>query len=576
MTFDEKLNEYIVLLGCTAKELAEASDLSPSVISRYRAGTRTPNADTEVLEKLTGEIVRLAEKKGIGELTRTSVSRAFSDVLAENGFPYEHLRRNLNALLSALSVNVSDLSHFLNYDTSYISRIRSGQRRPAEPEYFASEVARYIVRRYLGQGDRTVLSHLLECTAEELGEDSVCLRRLTEWLSNGENLQKDMVFPFLARVDEFDLNEFIRSIHFDELKVPSVPFQLPASKNYYGLAEMRQGELDFFKAAVLSKSTEPLIMIDDTPMSDKTKGTDFMKQFIFAVAMALKKGLHINIIHNVNRPFEEMMMGLEGWIPMYMTGQISPYYLKGVHNAVFGHLLFTGGTAALSGECIMGYHENGKFYLTNNKTEVAYFRKRSENILAKASPLMDIYRRETENRYKSFLQLDEDTPGIRRSILSSLPIYTISDELLWRILDRNGQSGEVREKVFAYAERQRDRMERILERDTVTDDLPVVTETEFSEYPMALNLSGMFYETDAAYTYQEYLEHKKQTEIYESEHPNYTAKFSGAHTFRNIQISIHEGNWAVISKNKAPSIHFVIRHPKLLHAIENFIPPLVE
>lgn len=93
---------------------------------------------------------------------------------------------------------------------------------------------------------------------------------------------------------------------------------------------------------------------------------------------------------------------------------------------------------------------------------------------------------------------------------------------------------------------------------------------------MALNLSGMFYETDAAYTYQEYLEHKKQTEIYESEHPNYTAKFSGAHTFRNIQISIHEGNWAVISKNKAPSIHFVIRHPKLLHAIENFIPPLVE
>ena len=169
MTFDEKLNEYIVLLGCTAKELAEASDLSPSVISRYRAGTRTPNADTEVLEKLTGEIVRLAEKKGIGELTRTSVSRAFSDVLAENGFPYEHLRRNLNALLSALSVNVSDLSHFLNYDTSYISRIRSGQRRPAEPEYFASEVARYIVRRYLGQGDRTVLSHLLECTAEELG-----------------------------------------------------------------------------------------------------------------------------------------------------------------------------------------------------------------------------------------------------------------------------------------------------------------------------------------------------------------------------------------------------------------------
>lgn len=41
-----------------------------------------------------------------------------------------------------------------------------------------------------------------------------------------------------------------------------------------------------------------------------------------------KKGHHLNIIHNVDRPFNEMMLGLESWIPIYMTGQISPYYLK--------------------------------------------------------------------------------------------------------------------------------------------------------------------------------------------------------------------------------------------------------
>ena len=38
MTFDEQLNAYIALLGCTAKELSDASGLSPSVISRYRTG----------------------------------------------------------------------------------------------------------------------------------------------------------------------------------------------------------------------------------------------------------------------------------------------------------------------------------------------------------------------------------------------------------------------------------------------------------------------------------------------------------------------------------------------------------
>ncbi len=39
---------------------------------------------------------------------------------------------------------------------------------------------------------------------------------------------------------------------------------------------------------------------------------------------------------------------------------------------------------------------------------------------------------------------------------------------------------------------------------------------------------------------------------------------------------MHEKQWAMISKSKAPAIHFVIRHPKLRNAIENFIPPVVD
>ena len=38
------------------------------------------------------------------------------------------------------------------------------------------------------------------------------------------------------------------------------------------------------------------------------------------MAMMLKKGLHLNQIHNLDRSFEDMMLGLESWIPMYMTG----------------------------------------------------------------------------------------------------------------------------------------------------------------------------------------------------------------------------------------------------------------
>lgn len=57
------------------------------------------------------------------------------------------------------------------------------------------------------------------------------------------------------------------------------------------------------------------------------------------MAMMLKKGLHLHQIHNLDRSFDEMMLGLESWIPMYMTGQISPYYFKNAPNDVFLHFL---------------------------------------------------------------------------------------------------------------------------------------------------------------------------------------------------------------------------------------------
>ena len=52
------------------------------------------------------------------------------------------------------------------------------------------------------------------------------------------------------------------------------------------------------------------------------------------------------------------MLGLESFIPMYMTGQISPYYLSGMQTSAFRHMLWVSGAAALQGDCIAG-HELG-------------------------------------------------------------------------------------------------------------------------------------------------------------------------------------------------------------------------
>lgn len=93
----------------------------------------------------------------------------------------------------------------------------------------------------------------------------------------------------MNKLDSFDLNDYIKAIKFDKLKVPNIPFYRSKTRNYYGIEEMKNGELDFFKATVLSKSKEDIFMCSDMPMEDMAKDINFGKKWMFAIAMSLKK-----------------------------------------------------------------------------------------------------------------------------------------------------------------------------------------------------------------------------------------------------------------------------------------------
>lgn len=85
-----------------------------------------------------------------------------------------------------------------------------------------------------------------------------------------------------------------------------------------------------------------------------------------------------------------------------------------------------------------------------------------------------------------------------------------------------------------------------------------------------------FYEEDIVYTYEQYREHLEMMKRFSQMHKNYHIEENKSPAFRHIQILIHEGSWAIVSKEKTPAIHFVIRHPKMREAMENITMPIVE
>lgn len=575
MDFKKLLDDYMKQLDCTAKDLAEKSGLSAATISRYRSGDRIPEDGSENFDRLINGIVSIAESKGIPDITVQSVSDAFSPYV-RNSVDIVHFQKNFHTLLTVVPINISDLARFLNFDPSYISRIRNGQRQPANPTEFARKISAFVARHCQTKEPKAIISSLIHCPVEELSNYTDFQDRLTDWLLAGAGAVKDSMTVFLEKLDEFNLNEYIHIIHFDELKVPSVPFQIPTSRTYWGISEMMESELDFLKATVLSKSTAPVIMYSDMPMKEMAKDPEFPKKWMFGMALMLKKGLHLYQIHNLDRSFDEMMLGLESWIPMYMTGQISPYYLKNTQSNPFLHLLKVSGSAALSGEAITGYHENGKYYLTKSKREVEYYHRRADELLKNADSLMEIYRSDREAELNTFLIADTRKSGKRRGIRSTLPLYTISEELLERILIRHGMDNRQKQRIKKHVKAQKERIVSILASETLEDEVPALTPGEFRKNPPALDLSGIFCETNLPYSEEEYRTHMSDTQAFSRKNSNYILRISTTPTFHNLQILVHEGQWAMITKTKAPAIHFVIYHPKLRNAIENFIPPIVE
>lgn len=554
--------------------LSERSGLSAATISRYRSGDRVPEADSDNLANLVTGIVRIAGEKGLSEFTIQTVTDSFLPYVKSKNPDIDNLQKNLNTLLSILPVNISELAKYINYDASYVSRIRNGQRQPANPQQFISGVSHFVARRYQDTSKKALIADMIGCNLEELQDLNHYQTQLSDWLANGSNHSKDQMTNFLHKLDDFNLDEYICAIHFDELKVPSVPFQLPTSKSYFGLQEMMDSELAFLKATVLSKSTEPVTMYSDMPMSEMAKDPDFPKKWMFGMAMMLKKGLHLNQIHNIDRSFDDMMLGLESWIPMYMSGQISPYYLKSVQGTIFSSLLKVSGNVALTGEAINGYHSEGKYYLTKNKSEVAYYKKRAERLLSKATPLMEIYRSEHAQAYNFFLDEDTKKEGARYYILSALSLHTLSEDLLDRILCHNQIPQVEQEQIRQYVSRQKELAATILSHSSITEEIPVLTKQEFDQSPMVLPLSGLFYEKDVLYRWEDYTEHWKLALAYQQHNSNYHIVENAASAFRNIQICIHEGKWILVSKNKTPAIHFLIRHPKMRHAFENMVIPI--
>jgi len=550
MQFYEVLEKIIHHSGCTAKEIAKSAGISESTLSRYRKGERLPNAD--MAERIFSGIAHAVRQNG------SALPEHAHDTLMHTLDCTKFSSERFRYLLTEFSVSLTRLASYVNYTPSYLSRIRLGKGSPSDTERFLNGLCTFLE-------NETDQNHLASVFGDT--EPSAFRNTLRQYLWNKMPPKKERTDKFLSNLDHFDLNAYMTDLKSENFIMQSEEKITESSGEYIGTEQMKQAQLEFFRLTLISDSQEDIFIHDEMPFMEMSKDEKFHQQWIQITSKCLKRGLHLNIIHEVERPSDELLHGLKVWIPLYMTGQISSYYLKKTEKNLFQNAVYVSGGASMTGTCVR--RKNGYYSLSTEPEKISVIKEQSAQLLKAATPLMDIFTDSENRNFYDSIWPEAFHHGRRIALLCAPPLHTLSTELFLSILNRNGVAETEKEKFLDMMQTLKAHTDMILQNSEIIDIVPEISEQEFNQQPMYLPLTECFCENRYQYTYQEYQEHLAQTKAYQESYKHYTLILKDKILFRNMRIISQAHKSVLISKSNAPVVHFVIRYPKLVRAIED-------
>lgn len=392
MSYYEKLNEYMQSIPCTSKELALHSGLSISLISKYRNGSRSPKVDSQNFYKVITGLKDLAQRKDV-TLDANALVQELSMELNPYQLDYSICQNNFNRIIDILRIHTSSLANYMQMDSSFLYRIRSGSRKPFNITQFFDSFIQYLIT-YYGQDKAYLLNNLLEIDATEPLTAEQYNDMLLNYLNQNHEHSTSFMDDFFERLDSFDIQQY--SMRFDdkieqeltEYYYKSLPHY--QKKYYTGFEGGKKAELDYLKAVLASPSKEPVFLYNEVSMESEFTDPEFYQKWLFGLSLLLRNEIEINIIHNIYRPAKEMLMGMRSWLPLYMSGAVHSYYFDVKMNSNIKYMHCTSGDRALIGER-MDNTEKYIYYYTTKQPELDYYKAKSKFLLEHAKPLMKFY-----------------------------------------------------------------------------------------------------------------------------------------------------------------------------------------
>ena len=283
------------------------------------------------------------------------------------------IAERLDFLMKLTDTRNAALGRALNFDASYISRIRSGKRGLPPSHPFVKPAAAYLARSVRADFQKNaILRELgLSCPWPETEAEAAAL--LASYLET-DKAPGAAAIPHMPERANKAAGEGVAS----EVRL------------FYGAEGKRAATLCFLGALVADGRAHTLLLYSDEEMDWLYEDPDFARRWAGQMEALLQNGGSIRIIHTISRDANEMWEAVGKWLPLYLRGHIVPYYYPRLRDKVYRRTLFiAAGHSALISDTVTG-QQDALDLLLREPQAVAALEQEFAAYLALCRPLMEI------------------------------------------------------------------------------------------------------------------------------------------------------------------------------------------
>lgn len=578
----ERIAALYALLQCNNTDIAHYAGCSPGNISRLKSGLRAPGPESRTIAVFAEGVYGYADYEnlldalrelcGAADGTRESVIPALIAWLYETkeispppraavpkSKQAKALRRRgfgerLDRTMTLLELSNTKLAALLSIDVSLISRWRCGIHSPHRNKQLSERLSAVLLERAEKSEQTSELAALCGVPAAELDASAVAL-----WLLDVSNEDGTVLAQALAHsLDNLAPGQGLSP------DAPEIP-PIETVSCYWGTEGLRSAVVRFLTDA--AQRGGELLLYSDEPMEWMTQDRAYFALWASLMAKCVQSGVRIKIIHNVDRVSSEMIDAIKGWFPLYISGMIEPYVFPRARNTRFCHTVFL----RTGGACIRAFFPvgsgNGRWYdYITDAPHLDALKREYGAMLASATPFLKTY---TAAMGAEFRTLRVEKGGPRDYLLTVLPVFTMPDGLLTRILDRTALAEDRRAEVLNACRALRRRFLELLQSESVRLLLcPPV------EGARRVNFSLDLLDLSVEYTEEEYAEHLAAVRTLVQTERSFHLTLLPAAPFRDIQI-ITLGDAVALLRSSEPHTAFVFMNPALMQSMSNYFDVLI-